>query len=249
MFPIVQLGPFAVQVAPFLLLLGVLVGAHQVEKEATRLKLNAGVVSNLVFVALIAGLVGARLGYVSQHRNSYLADPLGALALNLTALASFAGIVIGVAAASIYGWRRRLPLRSTLDALAPGLVVMAVALGWAHLANGDAYGAPAKLPWSIYLWGEYRHPSQIYEITAALAILGVWWWARNKRTFDGFNFLLVVALYAMMTIFFEAFRGDSLTFAGGWRAAQVAGVAVLAACLVGMWVWSRASSGQSESSL
>ena len=49
----------------------------------------------------------------------------------------------------------------------------------------------------------------------------------------------MVALSAAARIFLEAFRGDSLLILGGWRAAQVVGLMVLAACLAAMRYWSR----------
>ena len=94
-----------------------------------------------------------------------------------------------------------------------------------------AFGAPAELPWSVVLWEQARHPSQVYEILAALAVLGLWRLARDRRPFDGLGFLLVAALSAAARVFLEAFRGDSASILGGLRAAQVGGLLVLALCL------------------
>ncbi len=91
----------------------------------------------------------------------------------------------------------------------------------------------------MYLWGEYRHPTQIYELIGALLILGPLWRTRAQGLFPGFNFLLVVALTAAARVFLEAFRGDSLVLPGGWREAQVLGLAVLAVCLGIMRHWGR----------
>jgi phosphatidylglycerol:prolipoprotein diacylglycerol transferase len=169
---------------------------------------------------------------------------VGLVSLNAAALAPAEGALIGATAAFVYGSRRHLPLRVTLDALAPGLAAMAVAVAAAHIASGDAFGAatPAALggvPWSVYLWDEYRHPSQFYEFAAALGVLGIAWHTRPRGLFPGSNFLLVVALSAAARVFLEAFRGDSLVIAGGWRAAQVVGLAILAACVGAIRYWAR----------
>src|SRR4030067_240163 len=97
--------------------------------------------------------------------------PLGPILIQLPGLALLAGGWVGSAPAARAGapgpvWcgpRQRLPLRPTLDALAPGLAAFLVALGVAHFLSGDAFGAPAyrpddqvPLPWAIHLWGEYR---------------------------------------------------------------------------------------------
>lgn len=239
MLPVVQVGSLAIPIPGLALLLGVWVALWLAEKEAGRLQLDPDAIYTLAFTGLVAGLVGARLAYVLHYWSVYLRDPLGILSLNATALAPAEGALIGVTAALIYGARRQLPLRATLDALAPGVAAMALALAVAHVASGDAFGAPTALAWRVYLWGEYRHPSQIYELIGALLVLGVTWRRRARGLFPGFNFLLVVALSAAARIFLEAFRGDSLVLPGGWRAAQVVGLVVLAACLVIMRYWGR----------
>lgn len=241
MFPILQLGPLAIQIPGLLLLLGVWVGLWLAEKEAIRLNLSADAIYNLAFTGLVAGVVGARVVYVLRYLSTYAADPLGVFSLNSATLAPTEGALIGLVAAAIYGARRKLPLRPTLDALAPALAMMLIALALAHLSSGEAFGAPARLPWSIYLWDEYRHPSQVYELVGALIVLGVWWRVRGQGAFAGFNFLLVVALSAGARVFLEAFRGDSLLVSGvSLRAAQVEGLIVLALSLAVMRVWNSA---------
>ena len=231
MFPILQLGPLAIQVPGLFLLAGVWFGLLLSEKEAARLDLSGEAIYNLAFTGLIAGVIGARLVYVARYLSAYAADTLGILSLNPATLAPTEGLFIGAVAMMVYGERRQLPLRPTLDALAPALAVMAAALAFAHLASGDAFGAPVRLPWSIYLWDEYRHPTQVYEMVAAVAVLI----GALRRPFGrggrGLNFLCVVALSALARIFLEAFRGDSLLWPGGFRAAQVAGLGVLGGAL------------------
>jgi len=241
MFPVLQIGSLALPVPGLALLLGVWIGLWLAakRKEAARLKLNPEAVYNLAFIGLAAGLIGARLAYVARYLNAYASDPLSVFSLNPASLAPAEGALIGVVAAVIYGARRQLPLRLTLDVLAPTAAVMGVAVAVAHMASGDAFGAAARLPWSVYLWDEYRHPSQVYELIAALGVLGIGWRARTRGPFAGFNFLLVVALSAAAHIFLEAFRGDSVVMVGGLRAAQVWGLVVLAACLGTMRYWGR----------
>jgi len=230
MYPFIRLGPFLLQLPGLALLGGVWAGSSLAEKEAARLRLNAADVYNLIFYALVAGIVGARLTYAVRYVSAYLANPISLLALTPATLYPNAGLVIGLAVAALLGWRKRLPLRPTLDALAPGLAAFMVALGIAHFLNGDAFGAPTSLPWSIRLWDDDRHPTQIYEVLAALAVFALAW-KRPLGIGGGLNFLLVVALSAAARIFLEAFRGDSMVWAGGFRAAQVVGLLALAACL------------------
>src|SRR5262245_36700616 len=234
MVPVLQLGSIALPTAPLVLLLGVWAGAWLAEREALRLGLDGDSVARLVLIGLVAGVIGARVGYVVQHLGSYTADSLGVLSPNPATLALAPGLLGGAIAMLIALQRKQLPLWRTLDALAPGLAMLGVAVGVAHLASGDAFGAPAQLPWSIVLWEQARHPSQIYEIIDALAVLAIWRWSRVRHPFDGVSFLLVVALSAAARVFLEAFRGDSWIVPGGLRGGQVVGLAVLALCLAAL---------------
>lgn len=236
MLPFIRLGPFLLQLPGLALLVGVWIGSALAEKEAERLKLNPAEVYNLIFYGLVAGLIGARLAYAAQYLSAYLANPLSLFALTPNTLSPNGGLVIGAAIAALFGWRKRLPLRPTLDALAPGLAAFMIAFGVAHFLGGDAFGAPTKLPWAIYLWDDYRHPSQVYETIAALVIFGI----VRRRPFgqrQGVASLLAVALFAAARIFLEAFRGDSVIWVGGFRAAQIIGVLVLAVSMGLMRVW------------
>ena len=239
MLPYLRLGPFLLQTSGLALLLGVWLGSWLAEKEAPRVEIMPERVYNLVFFGLIGGLVGARLAYAARFLSAYLENPLSLFALNPNTLAPYPGLLIGLLVAFVYGQRKGLRLRPALDALAPGLAVFMVFLGLAHLLSGDAFGAPSStLPWRIYLWSEYRHPSQVYEILLALGVLLVF----IKRPFGepgrGLNFLWVVALSAGARVFLEAYRGDSLIWAGGFRAAQVIGLLAMFAAFWWMRVWS-----------
>lgn len=246
MFPILQVGPLAVQVPGLVLLAGLWLGLSLAEAEANRLakRLPAGTplsgdaIYRLALVTLLTGAVAARLAHALRFIDAYLADPLAFISPNPATLAVPEGVVLGLLAGLVFASRRELPSRPTLDALAPLLAVMAVALAGAHLASGDAYGAPTTVPWRWRLWDEWRHPSQVYELLAALGALAVWgaWRRRGGPAWAGQGLLLVAALLAGARLFLEAFRGDSVPVAGGFRAAQVAAFLVLGASLV---VWDR----------
>jgi prolipoprotein diacylglyceryltransferase len=219
MLPFLRLGPLLIQLPGLALLAGVWGATLLVEREALRLKLNAPAVVNLILYGLLGGLIGARLVFVAQHLDAYLASPLSLFSLNMSSLDRSGGLVSAVIIMVLLGRRHHLPLRPTLDALAPGLAVILVAMGIAHLLSGNAYGSPSQLPWAIYLWDEYRHPTQVYETVAALLILVVWRVYSARSPAPGTGFLMVVALSAAARIFIEAFHGDSLIWRGGFRGA------------------------------
>lgn len=234
MLPILQIGPLAIQLPGLFLLAGVWVGVSRMDREARRLKLDAEALSNLVLVGLVAGVLGARLAYALRYLDVYLADPLSLLSLNPTTLAAPEGVLIGLLVAAGYAGRRGLPLWPTLDALTPGLAIFSIAVGFSHLASGDAFGAASDLPWAIELWGAQRHPSQVYEVLLGGLILFAVLELRGRLQAGGAVFLSWLGLTATGRLFLEAFRGDSLIVLESFRSAQLGSLGVLALALVGL---------------
>lgn len=237
MLPFLRLGPLLVQLPGLALLAGIWIGSEAVEREAARLRLNVGAVLNLIVYALIGGLLGARLLYALEHLNAYRLSPISLFALSGAALDGWGGLLIGLAVAFLYGRSKELPLRLTLDALAPGLAVFMLASGVANLLSGDGYGQPLDAPWAIFLWGAYRHPTQIYEILLALGTFLVWRLTRAAAMPPGKRFLLVLGLSAAWRLFTEAFHADSAVTLGGLRLVQVLALLLLAATLVLNRLW------------
>jgi phosphatidylglycerol:prolipoprotein diacylglycerol transferase len=242
MFPALHIGPLAIQTASLIVLLAAWLSIWASEREGARRGLTAGVIANLGICAALGGLLGARLGYALLNRSSYATDPLSVFSLTPSALEPAAGVGAALIVGTIYGQRKKLPLRGALDALAPGVAVLGSGLALADLASGDGYGAPARLPWSILLWGGSRHPSQVYELLGTLAVLALWYGASRRPLPPGIIFLVVVAASAFARLFLEAFRGDSQLAPGGLRWAQLWALLALALCFYLAHRWSQVSS-------
>ncbi len=116
MFPVLRVGPLNLQTAGLALLLSFAIGSSLTEREARRLNLPAPAIGNGIFLALFAGLLGARLVYAARYLSSYLANPVDVLSLNPSALAVPEGLAIGAFAALFYWWIKDLSIRSALDA-------------------------------------------------------------------------------------------------------------------------------------
>lgn len=234
MFPILQLGPLAIQAAGLFLLAGVWIATSLAEKEAPRRGVSESVLSNLILLGLFAGIIGARLWYALRFFDIYAENPLSLFSLNPSTLALEEGVLTGLLVAWIYGQRKGLPFWPTLDTLTPGLAFFGIALGFSHLASGDAFGAPSTAPWAIELWGEYRQPTQFYEIFVAALVFVAVMRIKNWESFPGFTFLLWIAMAAGSRLFLETFRGDSVIIFGSVRSAQVVSLILLVTALVGL---------------
>jgi phosphatidylglycerol:prolipoprotein diacylglycerol transferase len=232
-----DVGPAAIQLPGLILLLGFWFSLSLAGRRARAAGLSEDMISGVGMTALLVGLAGARLGYVALHWDAYQGDWKGVLALVGGAFSTPAGLLVGLGAGALYLRRYRPPAAVLLDVLAPSLALMLACISLADLSRGSAYGAVSDLPWAIELWGARRHPTQVYELLAALAALGLSaLCARRGRWFDGFFFLSFSCSYGAARSFLDAFRAGLWLLPGGLRAMQVIG---LGSVLVSSWLMSR----------
>ena len=239
MLPVLNIGSLAIQTPGLILLAGLWLGLWLAERKYPGFAVQPAVVNNLVFAGLVSLVVGGRITFIAENLAAFVKSPASLISLNPALFDMPAGVLIGLGVCGWYGLRRRVQFWSLLDALTPGLAVMMIALALANLASGNAYGEPAHLPWSIFLWGEWRHPVQVYQSLGAMLILLLKVLPpvsgkplKNPLIPAGVFFLEFVAWSAAVQLFLGGFGGDGALIAGQVRAAQVGAWFVLAACLL-----------------
>jgi phosphatidylglycerol:prolipoprotein diacylglycerol transferase len=211
-----------------LLLAALWVGLALSERRAEQHNIPKDAITNIVYYSLFGYILGGRILYALSNFSAFVQSPLNIFSPNLDLFDPWAGLMVAVIVAFVYGSRQKLSMWYSLDALTPLFAMLAIGLSLSHLAAGTAFGSPTNLPWGIDLWNATRHPTQIYELLASLLIIGVIW-TRKTDSPAGSNFLLFAALTAGARLFLEGFRGDSTLIFGNLRLAQVIAWIVLAA--------------------
>ena len=139
-----------------MLVLGFLTGIWLARWRAGRFGENPHKVSTLGLLALVGGVVGARLAYVIEKWDEFrpLAggqrDTLWAM-INITSggLIYYGGVALATIVIFLYLRRRRLPIRRYLDIIAPSLMV-GLAFGRAGcLLNGCCFGGPCRHDYAL----------------------------------------------------------------------------------------------------
>lgn len=227
MMPYLSIFGLSIPAYTLLLFIAVWAGLWLAAREARRLGLDGDAVHNVGFYGLIAIVLGARLSYVLGNWPAYWNAPLSVLSLTPTAFAWPQGLIIGLVVALVYRKRYELPFAGMLDAAAPGLTLALAIIRFGAFLDGSGFGEPTTLPWGVYLWGEVRHPVQLYELAALSIILAVLWRMRMERPFRGYTFTLFVALYAGSRLLLETFRADAPLTASGVRLVQPIALVVL----------------------
>ncbi len=175
----------------------------------------------IVFAALIGGVVGARLYYVAEKYEQVTHDPLGTI-FSGSGLVWYGGAIGGaIAVIAWMRWRRVLTL-SMLD-----LCGTALALGYAigrigcQLAGDGDYGIRSSLPWAMgYPHGTVPtppgvrvHPTPIYE-TVAMATLALVLWRLRDRVRPGVVFALYLLLSGLERLLVEFIRRNQEVWLG-----------------------------------
>jgi phosphatidylglycerol:prolipoprotein diacylglycerol transferase len=235
MFPFLQIGSLAIQVPGLVLLIGFWVGLTLSEKLVERNSgkvISAAQITNLAWMALVSGLIGARLGFVLRFPSAFGLNPLNLVSLNPGLLDPWFGFSAAVLAVVIIAQRKGFAGWLLLDAFTPLFASVSAAIALSNLASGARYGLPADLPWSIELFGSLRHPAQLYDFLAIAFIQAILWLGiKQYQLGDGRLFFTFGALSSGAILFLEAFHGTGPIWFGGLRAIQIAAWLALAVSL------------------
>jgi phosphatidylglycerol---prolipoprotein diacylglyceryl transferase len=249
MLPNISIGPLTFPTAGLILLVGIWLALTFIERSARSLRLNAELIYSLSVVILASGFVGARLLFVVLRWSAFQNDLLGIIWPITSGYEIVGGLIAGVLTGFFYGRYRELPWLSTLDAVAPGIVVGLAAVSLADFLGGSGYGTVTSLPWAIDVFGIRRHPVQIYELLIAGLALAAWWRFRPRRTVNGKLSLVTAAVYSGGRLFFDAFRANAWLTTSGYRGSQIVSLAILLASvfLLGWLVREKEEPGASGS--
>ncbi|MCC6146850.1 MAG: prolipoprotein diacylglyceryl transferase [Anaerolineaceae bacterium] len=240
MFPILQVGPLSIQSSALVLLVSAWIAVSLIERTASTFELRPELVMKLVFISIVAGLIGGRLLYALQYSSVFISHPLSILLPTPTMFHGPGGFVIGTLTGLIYLQNKGMPLWRVLDTFSGGLTVFLIGTGISHLASGSYFGVPSTLPWALELWGETRQPTQIFEIIGAVLVCWAVWvklknFRRGNRSWqDGELFLYFLALSSLSYVLVDGLRADTDWLWGSFRAGQAAAWLLLAASLYGL---------------
>ncbi|WP_337286895.1 prolipoprotein diacylglyceryl transferase [Candidatus Methylomirabilis sp.] len=248
---VLQIGPLSIRWYGLLFATGVLLGTWLAQREAIRRGEDPDQLLNVIAYGVIAGLIGARLYYVLFNWGYYSSWPLKILAVWEGGLAIHGGLLAGGLTAVIYSIRKKLPVLTYLDIMAPSAPLGQAIGRWGNFFNQEAFGTPTDLPWKLYIEPyhrppdlatfEYFHPTFLYESLWNFLVFSLLYFLLRRRLqrMPGALLLCYIALYSVGRFFVEGLRIDSLML-GSLRAAQVMSLALIAVSLVGL-AWLRAA--------
>jgi phosphatidylglycerol:prolipoprotein diacylglycerol transferase len=211
-----------------MLALAFLVGTFVATREARRLRLDEDRLITVILVALVAGVLGARLLYVLEHVEEFRREWGSIFALWQGGLTLYGGVAGGTIAALVAARRLKLPMWVTADALTPALALGTMFGRVGCFLNGCCYGRPTSMPWGVvfppdsFAGAEFGnaalHPSQLYNAFAGLALFLIFWGLRTRARVPGVLFWCFIAVFAVVRVgidFTRAWERDAQLFTLG----------------------------------
>mgnify|MGYP001095042670 CR=1 FL=1 len=188
-------------------------------------------IQQAVLITLLLGisfLFGARLLYALLYLPQNTADPSLIFKIHLGNFALFGGFALALPAWWFIANFYNLPFYRITDQLAPHTGIAAAILRVGCFLTGCCYGKITSMPWGIsfpILSPVHRaqlhsgglsailpprpvHPTQLYEMAAALLASVLAWYALRKKLPDGYAaaiFGFTFALGRLIVFFFRAF--------------------------------------------
>lgn len=187
MLPFLHIWRLSVPTFGLMLWLAAVVAAFIMDRSFRRARISADAVG-MVAVAVVAGIVGAKLWHVIDTPAEF--HELGwRVLVDSAGFAWFGGLVFGISALVLQGWMAKIGGLRTLDLASP-----AAAIGYGigrigcFLSGDGCYGLPTTLPWGMGFPNGIEptppfvrvHPTPLYELAAGL-LIGAWLWVRGGK--------------------------------------------------------------------
>lgn len=220
-------------------------------KNAKRFGIDGDRIVDVIFFAMVFGIIGARAYYVAFQWDMYKDNIMEIFNIRGGGLGFYGGIIGGVIGLVIGCRLRGQKILPFLD-LAGGAVLIGQGIGrWGNFVNSEAFGSNTTLPWGMTspkivsyierhsdeVMGAVMdpnlpvHPTFLYEsLWCALGLL-VFCYVMKKRKFDGEMFLFYLGWNGFGRMLIEGLRTDSLMI-GPFRISQLLGAVmfVFAVC-------------------
>jgi phosphatidylglycerol:prolipoprotein diacylglycerol transferase len=238
MQPEIHLGPLTLQSFGLMLGLGFVVAGMLAARQLKELGRPPDWAYEMVFAALVGGIVGARLWAVIENWDEARNDLFGSL-FSGSGLVFYGGLLGGALAVLAWArWRGVLDLKTLDISAAPLAAAYAIGRIGCQLAGDGDYGKPWHGPWAMaYPDGtvpttDEVHPTPVYE-TLTMGLVAWFLWSRRHSMRPGALFALYLVLAGGERFLVEFLRRNDRVVAG-LTVPQLVALAMVAAG--GLWL-------------
>jgi len=191
-----------------MMVIGFLAAVQLAKFLARRSRLDPEIFVNAALIALVSGVIGARLSHVLENLPQYTnpartfgANLWDAVNMSTGGLTFYGGFLVAFPILVWYAIWKKVPLRLGMDIVAP-CVMVGLAFGrFGCFMNGCCYGAQCDLPWAVHFPpGSPPFVDQVHDgIISSLATYSAG--VHPAQLYSAFNaFLIAAVLLAYFTI-------------------------------------------------
>lgn len=235
-----ELGGLTIRWYGVMAAVGFLLASLVVEWQRKKAGMTQDQGISMMLIAIVAGIVGARLFYVIQFFSQFRDNLWSVFRVDQGGLVFYGGFFLAIAGLIVYCLKQKLDILRVFDVLVPGLALGHAAGRIGCLLNGCCWGKPTECllgviypagsaPYQQY-GGIALHPVQLYEAVINIAIFGILIlllkYGRRGVSTAGY-----LVMYGAMRFIDEFFRGDHKQFVSGLTPAQVIGLVMIPAGL------------------
>jgi len=253
MFPYLHIGSFNLPTFGLMLWVAAVTGAILVDRAFKRARISADAVG-MVAIAVVAGIVGAKLWHVLDTPSEFREIGWGVLWDN-AGFAWYGGLIFGISALVLQGIRAKIGALRTLDLCAPAAAVgYGIGRIGCFLSGDGCYGIEIKpvhlLGMTFHPWGmAFPHgiepvfvavyPTPLYELGAGL-LIGAWlWWRLGKNHAAGAILGQYLALCGLARFLVEFIRRNPKVLWGLSNAQLASAGAILVGVALTLWASTR----------
>ena len=178
------------------------IGIYYFVRRGIRTGVDEDTLYNVALVAIVGGVIGARLIYVLTNWGYFAQHPGQIAAVYNGGLAIHGAILGGLAAGMAYSYWRSVPFWALVDGMVPGACIGIFLVRIGNIFNGEILGHPAAI------LGGLRHPAQVYEMVMALALWFMYWRRQSRDPADGSTFWHFMIWYSIFRFVSEMFRDN-----------------------------------------
>ncbi|MBQ3021517.1 MAG: prolipoprotein diacylglyceryl transferase [Bacilli bacterium] len=233
---IFSIGNFEIRWYSVILLVAFLVASFLINKEAKKFGIEKDFIFNMLFWALIFGLVGARIYYVIFDWEYFGSNLSEIWKVWNGGLAIHGGIIAGLLTIIVYTKKYNLRVIRYLDFIVVGLIIGQSIGRWGNFFNGEAHGLATSLEHlenlhipefiinGMQINGVYYTPTFLYEsLCCLIGFIFLLIIRRNKYIKVGTPTAIYLIIYGIIRFFIERVRTDALMI-GGFRIAIIVSV-------------------------
>jgi phosphatidylglycerol:prolipoprotein diacylglycerol transferase len=231
--------------------------------------LNTSQAAVATLLAIVGGLVSARIYYLLHHYH-YVLEHKEVIFRFGAGIASWGAYIGGLLIFVLYLHFKKQDVLKYLDVLASVLGLGPFFIRWACFLNGCCFGTPTDLPWAVrypapgsFAWRSHVeaglvssgetfslpvHPVQIYLSLLGLFnfVLASLFW-KKFAGYRGATFLFYWLVYGISRFLLEFLRGDVPRYTPfGYTLSQLVILIVLCAVMAGSWILFRNHSGETS---